>query len=72
MEMLFIALAQGFFKLVMAVFAILVARGTLLWMDRAMDTGFFESLREASDNARLAYFAARIVGVCILVGLAIS
>lgn len=72
MEMFFIALAQGVFKLVMAVLAILVARGTLLWMDRAMDTGFFESLREASDNARMAYFAARIVGVCILVGLAIS
>jgi len=72
MEMFFIAIAQGAFKLIMAALAILVARGTLLWMDTAMATGFYDAMREASANARMAYFAARIVGVCILVGLAIS
>jgi hypothetical protein len=72
MEMLFIALAQGVFKLVMAVLAILVARGTLLWMDKAMSTGFFTAMNEASADAKMLYFSARIVAVCIVVGLAIS
>lgn len=72
MEMAAIAIAQGAFKLIMAVLAIIFARGTLLWMDRAMGTGFFTALNEASPDARMHYFAARIVGVCILVGLAIS
>lgn len=72
MEMIFIAIAQGCFKLIMAVLAIIFARGTLLWMDRAMGTGFFSTLNEASPDARMHYFAARIIAVCIVVGLAIS
>lgn len=72
MDMLGIALAQGVFKLIMAVLAIIFARGTLLWLDKAMTTGFFTTLQEASPDARMHYFAARIVGVCILVGLVVS
>ena len=72
MDMAAIAIAQGSFKLIMAVLAIIFARGTLLWMDRAMTTGFFTTLQEASPDARMHYFAARIVGISILVGLVVS
>jgi hypothetical protein len=72
MEMLFIALAQGVFKLVMAVAAILAARVTLIWMDHALGVDFFAAMTEASPDEKMRYFSARIIGVCILVGLAIS
>jgi hypothetical protein len=72
MEMAAIAIAQGAFKLIMAVLAIVAARGTLLWMDKAMSTGFFTAMNEASADAKMLYFSARIVAVCIVVGLAIS
>ena len=66
------AIAQAIFKLTLAVLAILVARGTLLWMDKAFDVKFFDALEESSANAQVGYFAARFVGVCILVGLVVS
>lgn len=70
--MIMSAVIQALFKLCLAVIAILVARGTLLWLDRAIGVDFFAKLREASPNAALAYYAARFVGVCILVGLVVS
>lgn len=72
MEMITIALAQGAFKLLMAVLAIIVARGTLFWLDHHLGGHFNRSMQEASPDARMYYFAARIIAVCIVVGLAIS
>jgi hypothetical protein len=67
-----LALAQGAFKLLMAMLAIIVARGTLLWLDLHLGGHFDRTMQEASSDARMHYFAARIVAVCIVVGLAIS
>jgi hypothetical protein len=72
MEMAAIALAQGSFKLIMAVLAILFARGTLLWLDLHLGGHFDKAMKEANPDARMVYFAARIIAVCIVVGLAIS
>ena len=72
MDMAAIAIAQGSFKLIMAVLAIIAARGTLLWLDLHLGGHFDRSMKEASPDARMHYFAARIVAVCIVVGLAIS
>lgn len=70
--MIISAVIQALFKLTLAVMAILVARSTLLWLDRKTGMNFFEILQGASANAQLAYFSARFIGVCILVGLVVS
>jgi urea transporter len=66
------AIAQGMFKLALAMVAIALARGTLLWFDRAIGYDFDKIMEEAEPNARIYYYASRLVGVCIVVGLAIS
>ena len=67
------ALMQAGFKLVMAIAAVLVARGTLTWMDRVINNvSFRETLENAAPDHRLYYFGARYLGTCILVGLVIS
>lgn len=67
------ALMQLAFKLTLAVLAILATRGVLLWLDQMINgVDFFETLREASPDARTRYYAARFVGACLLVGLVLS
>lgn len=67
-----IALAQGAFKILMAVLAILAARGTLLWLDRAFSTGFMEAMDDASPDAKMLYFTGRFIAVFVLLGLVLS
>jgi hypothetical protein len=66
------AILQALFKLVIAIIGVLAARGTLIWMDRRLGTGFKEALDNADANHKLVYFAARIIAVCIVIGLALS
>ncbi len=65
------AIFQAIFKLFMALAAILMARFTLVWLDKNFDTDFAGTMKDADPNARMYYFAARFVGVCLIVGLAI-
>lgn len=64
---------QAGFKLLLAFFGIVLAVGMLWLLDRNIHgLDFADSLRESSPNERNIYYAARILGVCILVGLVIS
>ena len=64
---------QAGFKLLLAFFGIVLAVGMLWLLDRNINgLDFADSLRESSANERNIYYAARILGVCILVGLVIS
>lgn len=66
-------LMQAGFKLLIAFLGILLAWGTLMFFDwRIHGLDFADSLRESSPNERIIYYSARILGVCILVGLVIS
>lgn len=66
-------LMQAGFKLLIAFCGIMLAWGTLAFFDwRIHGLNFPDSLRESTPNERNVYYAARILGVCILVGLVIS
>lgn len=67
------AVIQGLFKLTLAAAAIVVARLTLKWLDWSIeDDSFQQTLKTASPPEKMHYFAARFLGVCIIIGLAIS
>jgi len=67
------AIIQGAFKLCLAASAILVARFTLMWFDHTIeDDSFAQTLKHAEPHSKMLYFAARFLGVCIVVGLALS
>lgn len=67
------AIIQGAFKLTLAATAIVVARMTLKWLDWSIeDDSFADTLRTAQPAEKMHYFAARFLGVCIIIGLAIS
>ena len=67
------AFMQFGFKLVIAFLGIVLAMGMLYLLDKSI-TGldFADSLREASADERIKYYGARIIAICILVGLVIS
>ena len=67
------AVIQGAFKLTLAATAIIVARLTLKWLDWSIeDDSFAQTLKTASPPEKMHYFAARFLGVCLIIGLAIS
>jgi hypothetical protein len=67
------AIIQGAFKLTLAATAIVVARLTLKWLDWSIeDDSFQQTLKTAEPHSKMLYFAARFLGVCLIIGLAIS
>jgi hypothetical protein len=67
------AIFQGGFKLLLALTAIVMVWVTLKLLDDAIDgDSFAETLKTANPPEKMQYFALRFLGVCILVGLAIS
>lgn len=69
---LMLVLVQGGFKLGMALLAIVALSLTLIQLNRLTGNRFDETLSSASPDVRLGYFAVRLLGYAILVGLAIS
>lgn len=67
-------LLQGLFKVTLALFAVIMARLSLLWFDRWLMPSTFRLWIEenAQDNARALYYGLRLLAVCLLFGLAIS
>ncbi len=62
-----------FFKLTVALFALVGVRFALMWFDRIVGvTPFREWINDADDMAKAVYYGLRFVAVCILVGLALS
>ena len=77
MNMIEQALAQGVFKLCLAVIAVMVSLALLRWMDRRLSKlqpgSFFSRWREnASSEALGVYYGARVIAVCLLVGMVIG
>jgi hypothetical protein len=67
------AIFQGGFKLLLALTAIMMVWVTLKFLDDNIDgDSFADTLKTANPPEKMYYFAARFLGVCILVGLAIS
>jgi len=71
--MIEVAIAQGLFKLSIALIGFVGARYALVWMDnRAECTNFGEWLYKASDEAKATYYAGRLIAVALVIGLALS
>jgi len=75
------AIAQGIFKIFLAIIGILAGRLSLLWMDRAVQKSlddndnetYFKAFMESSDSEDLAkYYGARLIFVAIIIAGAIS
>lgn len=67
------AIFQGGFKLGLAVTAILVIWFTLKFLDWSIKgDSFQQTIETAAPSEKMQYFAYRFLGVCILVGLALS
>lgn len=68
-------LLQGAFKIILALLALLMARLGLLWFDHYLMPESFKNWitsDETTDIAKSVYFGLRLLGVCLLFGLAIS
>ena len=62
-----------FFKLTVALFAMVGVRFGLMWFDRIIGVKpFREWINDASDMAKAVYYGLRFLAVCLLVGLALS
>jgi ABC-type spermidine/putrescine transport system permease subunit I len=70
--MLLAALAQGIFKILLALFGLCAARSMLLKMDNAGMSNFSRWLENADDLSTSIYYSSRIVAICLLVGFALS
>jgi hypothetical protein len=75
------ALAQGLFKIFLAIIGIIAGRIALIWMDRAVQRrienplyrSLFKTFMENSKNEAIAmYYSARLIFVAIIIGSAIS
>ena len=66
-------IAEGLFKLTLALIGILLGRATLIWFDYWLgDSNFTRWLDKAQDNAKSIYYAGRFIGVSIIIGCAIG
>jgi len=64
---------QILFKLTALVLGIVAARLVLLWMDtKLVPEAFKEWIDNADDFTKAVYYGLRIIGICMLVGLALS
>lgn len=64
---------QGLFKLTIAIIGVVIARLTLVWMDRFyIDSKFNKWLEATSDENKISYYGYRLIAVMLLVGLALS
>ena len=67
------AFMQFGFKLVIAALGLVLALGMLYLLDKSINgLDFADSLRESTPNERNLYYGARIIAVCLLVGLVLS
>jgi hypothetical protein len=66
-------LISGLFKVLIAVLGVLVVRGMLLWFDGTKAGKKFvdERVNKWSEDGQAKYYTGRIIGACILVGLAL-
>jgi hypothetical protein len=69
--MIEIAALQVLFKLLVALGGLMAARAMLMWMDTAKSY-FTDWLDNANDLSTSIYYSARLVGICLLIGLALS
>lgn len=64
---------QVIFKLVCIILGILCARLSLLWMDKKLvPQEFKEFIGNASGLEKSVYYGMRFIGICLMVGLALS
>jgi hypothetical protein len=66
-------LISGLFKVLIAVLGVLVVRGMLLWFDgtKAGKKFIADRVDKWGEDAQAKYYTGRIVGACLLVGLAL-
>lgn len=60
------------FKLIVAVLALAIGRLALVVFDKTLDFNFKSWINNASDQAVSVYFGLRFLGVCVLIGFALS
>ena len=63
-------LIQGLFKITLAIFGLLAARATLIWMDK--DEKFISWLDQQHPKYQVYYRIGRFAAVAFVVGAAIS
>lgn len=56
----------------LALFAAILARGLLYYFDKKIKFNFNEWFLNANDQNKAIYLSARIIAVCLLVGVVIS
>lgn len=73
--MLETAIAQGLFKIFLALVGIGFGRLTLFWMDNLIEkreTNFSNWIKQAGDNAKALYYGLRFIAVAIIIGCALG
>ena len=70
--MLTLPILAALFKLVLAVIAVVLVRGTLLWLDRSLGNSFLDTIEEATPEARMFYYSTRFAATCLLFGFVLS
>lgn len=64
---------QGVFKLILIGCGVLMARGTLIWMDRSsIGRPFMKKLERWDEKNQALYYGLRLLGVFLLAGLVLS
>ncbi len=73
--MLETAIAQGLFKICLALVGIGFGRLALFWMDNLIEkqeTTFSNWIKQAGDNAKALYFGMRFLAIAIILGCALG
>ena len=64
---------QLLFKVVCLILGILAVRATMLWMDKYLVPEEFKEWINGTDNlSKALYYGLRVIGVCLMVGFALS
>lgn len=64
---------QVLFKLVCIILGVVCARACLIWMDsKLVPKEFKEMINEMDNTSKALYYGLRVVGICLMVGLALS
>ena len=56
----------------LALFAAILARGLLYYFDKKINFNFKDWFLNANDQNKAIYLSARIIAICLLVGIVIS
>ncbi|MCP4526675.1 MAG: hypothetical protein GY833_12295 [Aestuariibacter sp.] len=73
--MLETAIAQGLFKICLALVGIGFGRLALFWMDNLIEkreTTFSNWIKQAGDNAKAIYYAGRFLAISVIIGCALG